>query len=97
MKLSEAREQVAVARSLRDDLHEEMHGIMADDSMPQGEAKQRVAEIRAKIKDINARLYPLEVLFGKAVKLAQGKPITKEEQELIDRCTKEVGEPISLG
>lgn len=94
MKMTELSAYVDELREQRAALHAELTQVLADDSMPQGEARKREAEIRAQVADINLSCYPAEIVRGKLPRVLKGTPLgttvppggTKSEKEIFDEC-----------
>lgn len=90
MKLSEMNARVDELRAQRDGLHEQLHELLANDSITVRERNRREAELRAQIKAINEQCFPMEVVRGKTERLVKGG-LKAEEQALYDECVAKIG------
>ena len=97
MNLSELHALVDGLREERDALHNELHALLADDSVPAGELRKKEAALRAKIREINEKCYPYEVVRGKTVRLLKGEKLSAEERESFDKCKAAIGEDVVIG
>lgn len=97
MKLSEMKARCETIRAERDALHEDLHALLADDDISAGELRSKEAEIREKVKAINAEAYPMEVVIAKTRKVTKGTEMGPEEQAMYHDALALLGEPVELG
>ena len=91
MKLQDMKKAVASLRAERDNLHEELHALLAEDSITAGERNLRETAIRQRIKEINDECFPMEVVTGKVRKIAKGVEMEPQEAEIYQQCVEAVG------
>lgn len=89
MQLSELNETIDTLKSERDAVHDELHALLDDKSITVQEREDREREIRARIVEYNAKLWPLEMERAEITRMVQGKPRKSK--------TRWIAEDVTLG
>lgn len=82
MKLSQLKSKADDLRFQRDALHDELHALLADGSITVGALKAKEPVIRAKIREINGRLFPIDQELAEISRVVKGQPRKQAESWL---------------